>query len=266
MRETELKFRLTFGARAAFLRFYGELNDFLPPQRRGVMQLYCFDVPASIKDAIESFGPPHPEVDLIIANHQLVDFTYTVQRGDYISVFPPFHSIDLGPVPQLRPPLENPPRFILDVHLGRLAAYLRLLGFDAWYSNAHTDPEIARRAASENRVVLTRDRGLLKRNEVVHGYWIRHTEPRRQLLEVLRRFDLAPHADLFTRCLVCNARLLPVSKQEVAARLPARAAGLFQDFHLCPACHRVYWKGGHYRRMLRLAGRTLRQARLSLAQ
>jgi uncharacterized protein with PIN domain len=150
---------------------------------------------------------------------------------------------------------------VLDVHLGRLAGYLRLLGFDAMYRNDFKDPELARVSAAERRVLLTRDRGLLKRNEVVYGYWVRQTEPRRQLLEALRRFDLTPHVDLFTRCLICNTRLVPVEKEAVAARLPDRTAEHFQDFHLCPGCDRVYWKGSHYRRMLMLVGRTLREAR-----
>jgi uncharacterized protein with PIN domain len=109
--------------------------------------------------------------------------------------------------------------------------------------------------------VLTRDRGLLKRNEITHGYWLRQVEPRRQLIEVLRRFDLAPSADLFTRCLVCNTPLQRSDKESAANRLPGHTAERFQDFHTCPNCERVYWKGSHYQRMLRMAGRTLREAR-----
>ena len=256
-----MKVRVSLGGSAAFVRFYGELNDFLPPGRRGRMLVHRFDVSPSIKDAIESLGVPHPEIELIVVNHEPVDFSYSLQTGDYVSVYPAFHSIDLGAVPELRPRLERPPRFVLDVHLGRLAAYLRLFGFDAMYRNHAADPEIARWSADGRRVVLTRDRGLLKRNEVTHGYWVRGTEPRKQLLEILRRFDLPGSVDLFTRCLVCNIPLARVDKETIAGRIPGRTAEHFEDFHECPNCGRVFWKGSHYRRMLGLAGRTLREAR-----
>jgi len=256
-----MKVRVSLGGSAAFVRFYGELNDFLPPDRRGRMLVHRFDVSPSIKDAIESLGVPHPEIELIVVNHEPVDFSYSLQTGDYVSVYPAFHSIDLGTVPELRPRLDRPPRFVLDVHLGRLAAYLRLFGFDAMYQNHAADPEIARWSADGRRVVLTRDRGLLKRNEVTHGYWVRGTEPRKQLLEILRRFDLPGSVDLFTRCLVCNVPLTRVDKEIIAGRIPGRTAEHFEDFHECPSCGRVFWKGSHYRRMLGLAGRTLREAR-----
>jgi uncharacterized protein with PIN domain len=256
-----MKFRVALGGSAAFIRFYGELNDFLPPDRRGRMLIHRFDVSPSIKDAIESIGVPHPEVELIVVNTEPADFSYSLRSGDYVSVYPAFHSIDIRQLSELRPVLDRPPRFILDVHLGRLAAYLRLFGFDALYENGAADPEIARRSAAERRVVLTRDRGLLKRNEVTHGYWVRSTEPRKQVLEILRRFDLAESVDLFTRCLVCNFRLERVDRETIAGRLPGRTAEHFEDFHTCPNCGRVFWKGSHYRRMLGLAGRTLREAR-----
>jgi uncharacterized protein with PIN domain len=225
------------------------------------MLVHRFTVNTSIKDAIESAGVPHAEVELMIVNKEPVDFSYTLSTGDYISVYPAFHSIDLGAVPELRPKLQGTPAFILDVHLGRLAGYLRLMGFDTAYRNNFEDAELAHRAFEERRVLLARDRELLKRREVVHGYWVRQTEPRRQLLEVLRRYDLAGRVDLFTRCLICNTRLEPVGKEVISARVPRRTAEHFQDFHVCPGCDRVYWKGSHYRRMLQLVGRALREIR-----
>lgn len=258
-----MKVRVALGSNAAFIRFYGELNDFLPPDRRGQRIVHRFDVSPAVKDAIETIGVPHPEVELIVANREPVGFGYSLQPGDYVSVYPAFHSIDLGEVPRLRPHLAAPARFALDVHLGRLAGYLRLLGFDAAYRNGFSDADLAKTGSAENRAVLTRDRGLLKRNEVTHGYWVRQVEPRRQLLEILRRFDLVDSVDLFTRCLVCNSPLEPATKESVAARIPAWTAEHFQDFHMCPRCERVYWKGSHYQRMLRMAGRTLREARRS---
>lgn len=254
------KIRFVVGANAAFLRFYGDLNDFLAPEGRGRTLPFGFDAGPSVKDAIEGLGVPHPEVDLIVVNGEPVDFSHVLASGDYVSVYPAFHSIDVSALPRLRPPLEGTPRFVLDVHLGRLAGYLRLMGFDALYRNDLTDPEIARIGEDERRVVLTRDRGLLKRSNVMYGYWVRHTEPRKQLVEILRRFDLAQHVDLFARCLICNAPLERVSKEAVERRLPPRTAESFQDFQICPVCDRVYWKGSHYRRMLILIGRALRAA------
>ncbi|HEY1343322.1 MAG TPA: Mut7-C RNAse domain-containing protein [Bryobacteraceae bacterium] len=259
--EEKLKLKLTLGGSGAFVRFYGELNDFLPPARRGRLVAHRFDVGPSVKDAIESIGVPHPEVELVVVNSQPVDFSHTLKAGDFVSVYPAFHSIDLGSLPRLRRRLEGKPRFVLDVHLGRLAAYLRLLGFDTLYENTFTDAHVAAASAGEGRIVLTRDRGLLKRNEVTYGYWVRQTEPRKQLVEALRRFDLAPYVDLFTRCLVCNTELRRVDKQIIESRVTPRTVEHFQDFHLCPLCNRVYWKGSHYRRMLLLVGRMLREAR-----
>jgi hypothetical protein len=259
--ESKLKLRWTFGGTAAFFRFYGELSDFLPPARRGRMLLHRFDVSPSVKAAIEGFGVPHPEVGLIVANREAVDFSYAVGSGDFIGVYPAFHSIDVSSLVALRPPLEGTPRFVLDVHLGRLAAYLRLMGFDSLYRNHAPDDELAREAGSGGRVLLTRDRGLLKRNEVFYGYWLRATEPRRQLLDVVRRYDLIGHADLFTRCLVCNTVLDIVDKGAVAAAMPERAREQFDELRRCPGCARVYWKGSHYRRMLHMVGRIMRAAR-----
>jgi uncharacterized protein len=259
--EPTLKLRFSLGDSGAFIRFYGELNDFLTPQRRGRLIPRRFDVPPSVKDAIESLGVPHPEVGLIVVNTEPSPFSRLLQRGDFVSVYPAFHSIDIGSLPPLRPPLEGRPRLVLDVHLGRLAAYLRLMGFDTLYRTYCGDPELAAISVAERRILLTRDRGLLKRAEVIYGYWVRHTEPRKQLLEIVRRYDLTAHVDLFSRCLVCNGPLVPVSKEEVRSHVPPRALVVFNEFHSCAHCERVYWKGSHYRRMMLMMGRLLRTAR-----
>ena len=140
---------------------------------------------------------------------------------------------------------------MLDVHLGRLAAYLRMLGLDAEYDNHATDPELVRRSSEGSRILLTRDRGLLKHRSVTRGYWGRQTDSRRQAVEIVRRFDLALTLDPFTRCMTCNYRLRPVTNAEVRDRLPPRVACLEDEFLECPHCLRVYWRGSHYRRMER---------------
>lgn len=230
---------------AAF-RCYAGLNDFLPPLRRGRSFRHVFDLPASVKDMIESLGVPHTEIELILVNGEPVDFAYLVQDGDRIAVYPPFTSIDLGPVARVGPdPPDGEPRFVLDTHLGRLASYLRMLGFDALYRNDYADPELARISSEEGRVLLTRDRGLLKRSMVVHGYCLRTTNSRAQLVEVLRRYDLARQVQPFRRCIRCNGLLDPVDKAAIADELPPRTAQYYDEFRRCRSCGQIYWKGNH---------------------
>jgi uncharacterized protein len=213
-------------------------------------------LPASVKDVIESLGVPHTEVGLILVNKEPVEFTHLMHEGDFISVYPTFISLDVSSLLQLRPPLDDI-RFAVDTHLGRLATYLRMLGFDAWFEINCDDRELSRISARENRVLLTRDRGLLKRGEVTYGYFVRATEPRQQLLEVVRRFNLSPAAAPFRRCLRCNVLLQPVSKELIRDRLPPRTAQCYRQFQICPGCDRVYWAGSHYEHMQRFIERVL---------
>jgi uncharacterized protein with PIN domain len=233
----------------AFFRFYAELNDFLPPERRQVEFPYSFLDIATVKDRIESFGVPHTEVDLILVNGNPVDFAHRVADGDRISVYPVFEAVDIAPLARLRPePLRNP-RFVLDIHLGRLAAYLRLMGFDALYRNCYSDEQLAAISRDEHRILLTRDVGLLKRGAITHGYFVRQTAVARQISEIVARFDLCRLVRPFTRCMRCNTPLEEVPKAMVLSGVPPRTAALYDEFHRCPRCRRVYWKGGHYRRM-----------------
>jgi hypothetical protein len=233
----------------AKFRFYAELNDFLPPERRFTEFAYGFLDVATVKDRIESLGVPHTEVDLILVNGQSVDFAYRVRDGDRISVYPVFEAFDIAAVTRLRPEPLRDPRFVLDVHLGRLAAYLRMLGFDTRYQNDCSDERLAEILRQERRILLTRDLGLLKRCTVTHGYFLRATQPKGQLAEVVGRFDLARLAKPFSRCLRCNTPLVQAGTDEVRDCIPAQVALLHDEFQRCPECGRAYWKGGHYRRM-----------------
>lgn len=244
----------------ASFRFYGELNDFVPPARRQVRFAHLFDGRASVKDLFEGLGVPHTEVDLILVNDAPVDFGYLVREADRISVFPVFRSIDVQSVGRLAPTRPDDPRFALDTHLGRLAAYLRLAGFDALYRNDYRDEELAALSSAGGRILLTRDVALLKRREVGLGHFVRETAPRRQLIEVLRRFDLARSVEPFCRCLRCNARLRPAMKDEVAPRLPPRVEREHDEFHVCPGCGGVYWKGSHFGWMERFLTHALDEA------
>jgi uncharacterized protein with PIN domain len=236
---------------SASIRFYGSLNDFLPPARRQSSLVSAFDGRPSIKDVVEALGVPHPEIDLLIVDGEPVDFSYHVGDGDRVAVYPRMQMIDPGDMIRLQPPRQIDPRFIADVHLGRLAAYLRLAGFDTIYRNDAPDDEIVAISASEDRVLLTRDVGVLKHAIVRRGYFVRDTQPAGQLVEVIRQFDLQTGAAPFTRCLRCNSRLHTVPKELVDHLLPARTRECFSEFSRCPTCSRVYWLGSHHLRMRR---------------
>lgn len=233
----------------AWFRFYAELNDHLAPDQQYQILEKQFFVQGSVKDMIESFGVPHTEVELILVNGQSAEFSALVRDGDRVSVYPVFESLDVQSELRVRSRPLRDLKFVLDVHLGKLAGYLRMLGFDAGYHNRASDPELARSAAEEQRVLLTRDRGLLMRSAVTRGYWLRHTESRRQVAEIVSRFDLAASIRPFTRCMACNGVLQPAERREVLSRIPPRIAELHERFLQCPDCGRIYWPGSHYRRM-----------------
>ncbi len=245
----------------ATVRFYAELNDFLPPERRARPVDYSFHTAPSVKDMIESCGVPHTEVDLVLVNGQPVDFGHRVNAGDRVSVYPMFEAIDIGPVTKVRPEPLREPRFVLDTHLGKLASYLRMCGFDAAWDRSAGDAELARISREQRRVLLTRDRGLLKRRLVTHGHFVRETDPRRQLIEILHRFDLARLVNPLSRCIECNARLRGVEPDAVRDRLPPRVRESQRRFQLCPGCGRVYWQGSHHARMLRFVASALEEQR-----
>ncbi len=238
-------------SRATF-RFYQELNDFLPPAQRQVAFEHEWRGTPSIKHLIESLGVPHTEVDLILVNDRSVDWAYQPQEDDRIAVYPVFESMDITPLIRLRPQPLREVRLVLDGHLGRLAAYLRMLGFDTWYRNHVDDADLAHISKDEQRILLTRDQGLLKRSAVTHGYWVRATAPREQLREVLARFDLQRQTRPFTRCLSCNGLLQAASPGEVQGQVPENAARYYHEFWRCTSCGKVYWQGSHYQRMTRL--------------
>ncbi|MGA2111421.1 MAG: Mut7-C RNAse domain-containing protein [Anaerolineales bacterium] len=237
---------------SASFRFYQELNDFLDPSRHKCEFRHEWKGRASVKDLIESIGVPHTEVDLILANGESVPFSYLAQEGDRISVYPVFESMDIGAVSRLRPSPLRQIRFVLDGHLGRLAAYLRLLGFDSLWNSQLADQELARTSQQDQRILLTRDRGLLKRKAVTHGYFVRSTLPADQLLEVVDRFDLRSRAQPFTRCASCNGLLEPVPAAQVQHQLEPGTATHYHQFWSCTSCRKVYWQGSHYRRIRQL--------------
>jgi len=245
----------------ALFRFYAELNDFLPAPHRQAEFLHAWHGPAAVKDILESLGVPHPEIDLILVNGRSVGFEHLLAEGDRVSVYPMFEALDVTPLVRLRPRPLRVSRFVLDVHLGRLAAYLRMLGFDTLWQREWDDAALACCSHDEQRLLLTRDRGLLKRREVTRGYCVRAARPRQQLLEVVTHFDLGGQASPFTRCTQCNGVLAPIARELARGVVPLGVAERFEEFTRCQACGRVFWPGSHYDRMRRLADEVLGSAR-----
>lgn len=225
------------GVTATF-RFHGELNDFLPPARRNIEFEHPAGVTDSIKHVVESIGVPHTEIGRVTANGQPADLSRHLQNGDRVEIFP--HAL---------PIVLEEPRFVADGHLGRLAAYLRMLGFDTWYERIADDAQLAEISSRERRLLLTRDVGLLKRREVAQGYCVRAHKPHDQLREVSRRFALRSQLLPFRRCMECNGLLASVAKTEIADLLPPHTRETKDDFSRCLNCRKIYWRGTHYARM-----------------
>lgn len=231
------------------IRFYGELNDFLPHTQRQLPLSRSFIGCPTVKEVIESLEVPHTEVDLVLVNGVSADFARQLQGGETISVYPVFKSLDISTVSLVRPKPLKEIRFVLDVHLGKLASYLRMAGFDSLYSTEASDEQLAEISSTQDRILLTFDRVLLKRKILMYGYCVRSRQPREQFMEVVRHFGLEKLIRPFTRCMICNGILEPVPREEVLDRLPEKVKSFAEEITVCRSCGRLYWKGTHYERM-----------------
>jgi uncharacterized protein with PIN domain len=252
MRKTDAHARVR---REVQFRFYAELNDFLPKGRRQREFGYGFVGTPSVKDAIEAIGVPHTEVDVILADGRSVDFSHQLTGGERVAVYPMFERYDVSPLTRLRPAPLRIPRFVADVHLGSLARNLRLLGFDTTWERDLEDEAIIDIAAGERRIILTRDKGILKNGRVTHGHWLRATDTPGQLEEVIRALDLAGSIHAYTRCMECNGALEPIARTEAAPSVPLQVFLVYRDFKRCGRCKRVYWKGSHFARLDKIVKR-----------
>ena len=241
----------------ATFRFYEELNDFLAPERRR----HAFDCPcaraATVKHMIEALGVPHTEVEMVLVNGESVGFDRMLQEGDRVAVYPKFEAFDVSSLLRVRDHPLRVMRFVADAHLGGLARLLRMAGFDTLYENNFDDSEIETIAAHQGRIVLTRDRELLKRRSITHGCYVHMLKPARQLREIFERLDLARSARPFTLCLHCNAPLRVIDKALVLQRIPPRARAFYDNFSTCDVCHRIFWQGSHWQRMRALLDQTV---------
>jgi len=236
-------------------RFYEELNDYLPlAQRKRTITREITGTP-SVKDAIESLGVPHTEIDLILVDGRSVRFDRRLRGGERVAVYPEFERFDISPLHRLRPKPLRTPRFVADVHLGTLARFLRLLGFDTRYGNGLDDAELAAITSGEKRILLTRDVGLLKRKAVVRGQWLRSRDPEQQVAEIVEALQLKRLLRPFTRCMACNGALVAIARKEVVDLVPPRVYRRFRSFRQCHQCRRVFWRGTHFLRLQRLVTR-----------
>ena len=237
--------------KSAEFRFYEELNDFLPENKKKQSFQYYFSGAPAIKDAIEAIGVPHTEIDLIIVNDVSVGFDYHLCNNDRVAVYPIFESLDISPIIRLRSkPLRNP-KFIIDVNLGKLIRLLRMLGFDAITNKGDSDLEIASKANRDLRILLTRDRNLLKINSITHGHWVHSIEPLEQVIEVIQRFDLWSQIVPFSRCIKCNGLIQPIDKEHTIQKVSAKTSQYYKKFYQCTSCGQIYWEGSHYIKMQR---------------
>jgi uncharacterized protein with PIN domain len=235
----------------ATLRFYAELNDFLPAQRRQRDWTLAFEPPAPARHLIETCGVPHTEVELILREGASIGLEAPVGDRDRLAVYPMFESYDVRPLLRLRPRPLRRLRFLADAHLGALARRLRMLGFDTVWHNDLGDGPLARLAVIEHRILLTRDRQLLMRQELTHGCYLRSGSPRRQLDELVRRLDLCAEIAPFTRCMACNATLMAVDPAAVQSEVPPAVYRRHPEYWRCQGCARLYWKGTHWAAMRR---------------
>lgn len=247
------------GKKSATIRLYAELNDFVRQERKQTDFDYSFLVPVTVGEIIESLGIPLSEVDLILVNGNPEKFGYRLKGGERVSVYPVFESFDIGQLTKLRGEPLRISRFILDAHLGKLAKYLRMFGFDTLYDNNLDDRTIVKIAGEERRIILTRDKSLLCSREVQYGYFVRSIYVKEQIREVLDKFDLYSQIVPLTRCLVCNGLLTEINREKVEGRLDREITRIFREFYYCRDCDKIYWEGSHYEEMLRFIDRFTRE-------
>lgn len=236
--------------KVAHFRFYEELNDYLPVEKRKISFEFRFKGNPGIKDPVESIGVPHTEVELIMVNGESVGFDYKLQNNDRVAVYPVFESFDVESIVKLRDEPLRQIRFVADVNLGRLARNLRLLGFDCLYQNDYTDADVVEIGVQQKRIILTRDRRLLFCRRITHGHLVLSDDPAIQTQKVIRRFQLENRIDPFHRCLDCNGCILRINKELIVEQLFAKTQRYYDEFYQCEACRKVYWKGPHLKNML----------------
>lgn len=231
------------------IRCYAELNDFLPPNQAFITFPLSLPPNTLLKDIADRIGIPSDLIDLVLVNNKPVGLSYHLEENDRVAFYPVFENFDISSVTKVRDHPLRQPKFILDVHLGKLANYLRMLGFDTLYQNNWTKESLITISRNENRILLSRSKSLLNIESLTHAYLIKDTDPHFQLIEALERFDLYSQASPFSRCIECNSKLQLVEKKAILSQIPQKVKDWCNEYQQCSACDRIYWKGSHYQRM-----------------
>jgi uncharacterized protein with PIN domain len=246
------------------IRFYEELNDFLPTNYKFKDIDFSFMGRRSIKDLIEALGVPHVEVDLILANGNSVNFSYIIKDNDRFSIYPVFESISIKDVTLLRPRPLRVTRFVVNSHLGKLTKNLRMLGFDSIYQPETDITRLAELSENQGRILLTRNKKILMINKITRGLFVRSTHPKDQVVEILNRLELWSDCNPLKRCLTCNGNIFRVQQdmdhfKELQNVVPRSVLTWCHEYFYCNQCRKIYWNGSHYTDMKRLINEILRK-------
>ncbi|MBU0991184.1 MAG: Mut7-C ubiquitin/RNAse domain-containing protein [Proteobacteria bacterium] len=232
------------------LHFSSPLLSFLKRKHQKPILSYNLQRKATIKDIIESLGVPHTEIGHIFADNREIDFCYRPSESRSIHirhVDAPFNVFK--PSLLRKQPLKEF-RFIVDVNVGKLSQLLRLIGLDTAYIPDASDEEIAEAAHQQQRIVLTKDMGLLKRKKIIFGRFVKAIHPEQQLKEIVDFFGLKGPFKTFSRCLLCNSYILNVEKEVIFHRLEPKTKRYYSDFRICSSCGQIYWQGSHYEKLI----------------
>ena len=208
---------------------------------------------------IEALGVPHTEIDFILVNEKSVDFTYILQDGDRISVYPVFESLNIEDVTRLRKLPLRKTKFIADINLGHIVKYMRILGFDVCFDPLLSPRQIIEVSKKENRIVLTKSKNLLKFKDITHGIFIRPGTTEEQVKGIIDFLDIKDNVKPFSRCLRCNNLLRSISKESIIDRIPPKTKVFCDEYSYCKPCDKIYWKGTHFIKMKRVIDRILGQ-------
>lgn len=245
---------------ALLIKIIGNNRQLLPKKYKcsgdGVIR-YSLKRRASLKDIIEALGIPHTEVGEIRVNGVEAEFEHIPDAAQTIEILPFSKDITVTAPSLLRPKTPLQLRFLADINVLKLARILRMLGVDTSHASSTNLRVVAEEALQQKRMILTRNKELLKLKSIDHGQLLRSEEPEEQLHEVLERFGClqTDSLSLFSRCLDCNGKLYSVNKQEVLHLLEPLTKKYYNEFSRCSGCQKIYWKGTHYEKMLKIIER-----------
>jgi uncharacterized protein with PIN domain len=232
------------------VRCYAELNDHLHPEQQFIAFPFFLPPKSTVKKLVDDIGINSDLIDLILVNDRSVDLSYILEENDRVALYPAFETFDISTITKVREHPLRQPKFILDVHLGKLANHLRMLGFDTLYKNDCSNEVLLSYSLNENRILLSKNRILIGNEKLTHAYYVKNKDPRLQLIEVLEHLDLYRLADPFTRCIECNSLLKSIEKEIIFSKIPPLVRNWCNEYQWCNSCNRIYWKGSHYQHMI----------------